>query len=162
MLILSTVGIRAQQVTGQEQEPAEAQAEADTILAVTPGGAFLRSAVLPGWGQFYTRHPLKGVLFMGAEAVLIGYAIRADARVKDLAAAGASTGGLDLWRTRRRKSILWAIGLWLYSIADAYVDAQLFYFDSEEPQFDIEPVPPPDGRGSAGIWVGIRIPVGKR
>lgn len=162
LLILSPWSVRSQQVVDQEQGIEGVQAEADTLHRVIPGGALLRSAVLPGWGQFYTRHPLKGVLIMGVEAALIGYAVSADTKVKDFAAAGVSSDELDLWRNKRRKSILWAVGVWLYSMADAYVDAHLYDFDSNEPHFDIEPVPPPAGYGSIGIWVGIKIPIRNR
>src|SRR5436190_3073322 len=36
----------------------------------TPGGAALRSAIVPGWGQFATGHPRRGVLLVAAALLL--------------------------------------------------------------------------------------------
>ena len=37
--------------------------EMPVIIRRNPGTALLRSAVFPGWGQFYNDEPLKGVFF---------------------------------------------------------------------------------------------------
>ena len=142
-------------------------AAVDTSRRVVPGSALLRSAVIPGWGQFYTKHPLKGGLMMAAQGTFIGMALRADGRVKDLtverqaatdqAVLGVFEGDIEWWRGERRRWILWAFGLWLYSMADAFVDAHLFNFDEIEPQFEISTQPPGATSPTAGLWLGIRI-----
>lgn len=143
-------------------------AAVDTSRRVVPGSALLRSAVIPGWGQFYTKHPLKGGLMMAAQGTFIGMALRADGWVKDLtverqAATDPSVleNDIEWWRGERRRWILWAFGLWLYSMADAFVDAHLFNFDEIEPQFEISTQPPGATSPTAGLWLGIRIKLGR-
>ena len=143
-------------------------AAVDTSRRVVPGSALLRSAVIPGWGQFYTKHPLKGGLMMVAQGTFIGMALRADGWVKDLtverqAATDPSVleNDIEWWRGERRRWILWAFGLWLYSMADAFVDAHLFNFDEIEPQFEISTQPPGATSPTAGLWLGIRIKLGR-
>ncbi len=50
------------------------------LTAKTPLGAGLRSAVVPGWGQFHTDQNGKGAAFLIAEAVTVGAAFWADAK----------------------------------------------------------------------------------
>lgn len=145
-----------------------AQADTDTSRRVEPGPALLRSAVLPGWGQFYTRHPVKGGLMMAAQVAFIGMAVRADGRVKDLAGLRNSAfppssleDDIESWRSERRSWIIRAFGLWLYSMADAYVDAHLHHFDEEEPQFEFSTVPPRSTTVEKGFWLGFRIMLGR-
>ena len=45
----------------------------------TPTAAAIRSAVLPGWGQFYTEQNVKGTAFAAVEVLVIGAALWADA-----------------------------------------------------------------------------------
>lgn len=44
----------------------------DAAVLRTRSGAIYRSLLLPGWGQFYNREPLKGSLFVGGEVVAAG------------------------------------------------------------------------------------------
>jgi len=146
-------------------------AAVDTSRRVVPGSALLRSAVIPGWGQFYTKHPLKGGLMMLVQGAFIGMALRADGRVKDLTAdrqtatdqavLGVLEGDIEWWRGERRRWILWAFGLWLYSMADAFVDAHLYNFEEIEPQFEISAQPPGAASPTLGLWLGIRIKLGR-
>ena len=62
----------------------------------SPGGALLRSLALPGWGQFYTRHPVRGTVTAIAETaffagMIIKFSDRADLRDK-LSAMEAANG----------------------------------------------------------------------
>ncbi|RKY59747.1 MAG: hypothetical protein DRP94_02640 [Candidatus Latescibacterota bacterium] len=83
----------------------------------SPEGALLRSAILPGWGQWANGHPVKGLMLEVAEVVLAGMAWRE-------------------WKAghprRRNTFILWWLGARLYGMADAYVDAHLRGFDEGE------------------------------
>lgn len=48
--------------------------EAYNFNTHSPMNASLRSLMLPGWGQFFNEQPTKGLIFAGAELVLIGTA----------------------------------------------------------------------------------------
>jgi hypothetical protein len=122
-----------------DQEPAAAVT--DTGGVKTPGGALLRSAIVPGWGQIYNGYTVKGVAMMLADATIIGLAIHADSKVRDLAVPGRdeqAEENLATWRRRREKRILLTIGLILYSMADAFVDAHLIDFRDNETRFGVE------------------------
>lgn len=45
------------------------------VRTVSPGSAVFRSLLIPGWGQFYTRHPVKGGLFIGGVVTTLALAI---------------------------------------------------------------------------------------
>ena len=110
--------------------PAEASGQPDT-LAVTaqspirealhqpsPTGALLRSTALPGWGQFYNRKPLKGSLFLILQAGLFtGVLLQRDQ---------SQAGGLT---SLGNTMLLGLLGVRVYSMADAYVDAHFADFD---------------------------------
>ncbi|MFC1500082.1 hypothetical protein ACFL6T_03580 [Candidatus Zixiibacteriota bacterium] len=155
-----------QLLSAQVEEPAPGSvagtAHSDSSNAVTPGGALLRSALLPGWGQIYTGHKIKGAAMIIADAVIIGLAIHADTRVKDLAVPGGDQIALDEWRNKRENRIMLAVGLILYSMADAFVDAHFLDFDSEDSRFGVEVEPPPDYGCSPGIRISLTIPFGRQ
>lgn len=161
LVVLPAGQVSAWQKTEVEQDSTVARAEADTSRRVIPGSALLRSAIVPGWGQFYTGHTVKGGAMMLAEGILVGMAIHYDGRVKDLASAGDPAGEIERWRSKRRQSIVWAVTLWLYSMADAYVDAHLYYFDEEEPHFGISLEIPDTRDRSYRVWIGFTIPLRK-
>jgi len=57
-----------------------AQAENDSTklappLEKSPTGAMLRSALIPGWGQWYSDQKLKAVIVFSIELALIGNAV---------------------------------------------------------------------------------------
>jgi len=140
-------------------------AESDTSDSIKPGAAMLRSAIFPGWGQIYTQHRIKGGVMIIMQTAFIGMAFSADSKVKDLV-AGKSLNPLpaqleneiEIWRADRRTWILRAFGLWLYSMADAYVDAHLYNFDEVEPKFEVEVDPPGISAAGAGLRLQLRIP----
>lgn len=76
-------------------------------------GAVLRSIALPGWGQFYNGKRVKGSVIATVEvASAIAWVVRRE-QIKE---RGIRTRNIYLFST---------IGIALYSIADAYVDAHL-------------------------------------
>ncbi len=145
-----------------DQEPAAAAS--DTGRVITPSGALLRSAILPGWGQIYNGYTVKGVAMMLADVTIIGLAIHADSRVRDLAVPGRDEQAeedLAFWRKRREKRILLSVGFILYSMADAFVDAHLIDFRDNETRFEVEVEPPP-GRGyPPDLRLTLTIPFGR-
>ena len=96
--------------------------EADTLLSAH--GALLRSAVLPGWGQFYNGHPVKGLFFGAASATALTATVVEHRRIRS-----APTPEEHQNRTARRNSRLlyFALSVALAAI-DAYVDAHLADF----------------------------------
>ncbi|MBT6179438.1 MAG: hypothetical protein HOI23_19505 [Deltaproteobacteria bacterium] len=44
----------------------------DAAVLRSRSGAIYRSMLLPGWGQFYNREPLKGSVFVGGEVITAG------------------------------------------------------------------------------------------
>ncbi len=75
--------------------------------------AMLRSLSLPGWGQFYNGKKWKGSFIAALEVgSAVGYVVRRQ-QIKDLNTP------------KRNWFMISTIGVILYSMADAYVDAHL-------------------------------------
>ena len=87
-------------------------------------GALLRSAVLPGWGQYYNGRPIKGLFFGAASATALTAVVVEHGRIRS-----APTPEEHQDRTARRNSRLlyFALSVALAAI-DAYVDAHLADF----------------------------------
>ena len=119
----------------------------------SPTGALLRSAVIPGWGQFYNREPLKGLGYGSLQAGLLGWVLYENSRA-DEARENHQLTGDPAWEQayeehyNRRRSLIWyTAGAWVLSMLDAYVDAYLFGFEAENRSFD----------RNAGLALGIVI-----
>jgi len=106
----------------------------DTVVVYRPakstGKAVLLSFLLPGGGQVYTGNWWKAALIAPAEVTLGLFSVR-----EHLAASDALSGG-DTTRyaqhSGRRTALLWWTGAVLaFSMADAYVSAQMYGFDRE-------------------------------
>ncbi len=115
--------------------------------APSPGGAFWRSAALPGWGQFYNGRPIRGLVYGGVVAVCAGMAVRNWDR-----ALGTYESGSLFWKrrawTRGRNNWLILGGVtYILCAVDAYVDAHL-------QTFDVEPVA---GGSRDHVFVGISM-----
>ncbi len=87
----------------------------------SPWGAALRSAMLPGWGQVYTKSPVKAIGFFVVDGYLAFRMRQADIKYR---------------ATRNRKyrdersKYSWYFGLaYLLTMADAYASAYLYQFD---------------------------------
>lgn len=137
------------------EQPLAADAEADTVETKSPLGAVLRSAIVPGWGQFYNESYWKVPIVLGLGGFLAYGMIQEHdsySEYADLYAASiteeAPAGNLRLkqfrefYRNRRDTYGWWLLVTYLLQLADAYVDAQLFNFDvSDEVQGTITPAP---------------------
>lgn len=110
----------------------------------SPFVATALSAVLPAGGQFYNEKWLKGSIFLGAELALggiaaVNYYLNYLDSPADLFAnsdAALSTAKTFTW---------FFAAVYIYSIMDAYVDANLSIFPSEK--FILEPEPKLNGVG---------------
>ena len=113
------------------------EVEADSTLTdslPSAHGALLRSAVLPGWGQFYNGRPVKGLLFGAASATAFTSIVIEHRRIRS-----APTPEEHQDRTARRNSRLlyFALSVALAAI-DAYVDAHLADFGAVPSGFSVE------------------------
>ena len=109
-----------------------AQSGADTLLSAH--GALLRSAVLPGWGQFYNGRPVKGLFFGAASATALTAVAIEHRRIRS-----APTPEEHQDRTARRNGHLlyFALSVALAAI-DAYVDAHLADFGAVQSGLSVE------------------------
>ncbi len=109
----------------------------EETMEKSPLFSMLRSAVLPGWGQFYTGHPYRGSLFFTLEGFLVTFAwaenYRADRNWESYLATGESRylDAYDRHFNRGRDLVSYAIAVLLINVADAYVCAHLYDFDSK-------------------------------
>ncbi|MDE2998421.1 MAG: hypothetical protein OXU79_05000 [Gemmatimonadota bacterium] len=115
-------------------------AAVDSVREIRPArGAMLRSLALPGWGQFYNRRPIKGSLIAFAQvSSTAAFFVRRN-QLKSRPSVDA---------TPERNIFLYTtIGLILFSMGDAYVDAHLDQVDWGEPH----------GSGEEGLEFRLRF-----
>jgi hypothetical protein len=104
---------------------AEEMAVDSTGVVNVPRRAMLRSLVLPGWGQFYNGKKIKGGVIAAVE---VGSAVAYFVRRDQLRRAGSSERNVYFFTT---------IGVVLYGMADAYVDAYLDRVDWAEVEMGV-------------------------
>ncbi|MDA0337281.1 MAG: hypothetical protein O2782_19125 [bacterium] len=105
--------------------------EADSVTGLSPRGALLRSALIPGWGQLSQGHPWKAVLFSGAG---IGWLSAALADAASVGNAATATVRQDRAARRNTRVLFYVITATLAGL-DAYVDAHLDDFHLEADPF---------------------------
>jgi hypothetical protein len=135
----------------------------DSLLPISPRGAFLRSLVLPGWGQSELGAPGRGGVYFLLEAGSLWMVIKSHQKLteaRDLEAIARQTGEigpeakLPLVRDRENQREDWITLsiFWLFfSGADAFVAAHLQDFDVH-----VNAVPRPGG----GTELRATVPVG--
>jgi hypothetical protein len=129
-------------------------------MKISPKGAFIRSAIIPGWGQVYNKKPVKGLVLLSAEGYFL-YNFFYYNRIYDYVKTTKETLGVETWvglteeekkaqvlavtgyeltlnswrpREKRNKYGWWSLGTYLFGLLDAVVDAHLINF----PKGDIE------------------------
>ena len=126
------------------------EAEADSTRTPTlpsAHGALLRSAVLPGWGQYYNGRPVKGLFLGAASATALTAVVVEHRRIRS-----APTPEEHQDRTARRNSRLLYFALSVALAAtDAYVDAHLADFGTTEMQVEMR-------RGKAWLRLKATVP----
>ena len=98
----------------------------------TPVNAAVRSALLPGWGQFFNEQKAKGWiaggLFVVAAAGYVYYAGAADEDYKDYEARGLKADDLyadyESKKNSARTAALAAGALWFIAVIDAYASGR--------------------------------------
>lgn len=108
-----------------------AQTEADTSSATpaivkSPRTAVIRSALIPGWGQWYNEKKLKAIVVFGGEAALVGTAIG----YHRLAAKSETDLERDFYLDNKSKFLWYLVAVHLLNMLDAYIDAHLWDFDT--------------------------------
>ena len=117
-------------------------AAVDSVRDVqTARGAMLRSLALPGWGQFYNRRPIKGSMIAAAQ---VGSTVAFFVRRNQL----NNRPSVDAF-PERNLFLYTTIGLILFSMGDAYVDAHLDQVDWEAPH----------GSGEEGLEFRLRFQI---
>lgn len=87
----------------------------------SPMGALLRSAILPGWGQFYNRKYMKAGFALAVNAVLFQRILFYHRRWRNT---------LNRDFQNKRNLFTWYFGIaYALTLMDAYVDAYLYGFD---------------------------------
>ncbi len=134
--IVDTTG-SGQAATPRVETVDEQALPGETGRSKSPSLAMLRSAVLPGWGQFYTGHPWRGSLILAAEGTLLAFAWSENRKADRNWETYDRTGEpayFDIYEKhfhRANNLLSWAIVVFLYNVADAYVSAHLYDFDSK-------------------------------
>jgi hypothetical protein len=126
----------AQQPDSLEPQPAlpDSVTESDTVRPYRParssGKAVLLSLLLPGGGQVYTGTWWKAALIAPAE-VTLGYLSIREHLAANQARDSGNTDGYVQHRNRRTVLLWWTGAVTAFSMADAYVSAQMYGFDRE-------------------------------
>lgn len=108
-----------------------AQEDADSIQVAppvekSPSGAMLRSALIPGWGQWYTDHKLKAIIVLGAQLALIGNAVY----YNQMAVKSHTSDDRNFYLDYQSQFTWYSVGFYLLNILDAFIEAHLWDFDT--------------------------------
>ncbi len=147
---------------------------ADTLMKISPKGAFIRSAIIPGWGQVYNKKPVKGLVLLSAEGYFL-YNFFYYNQIYDYVKTTKETLGIETWvglteeekkaqvlavtgyeltlnswrpREKRNKYGWWSLGTYIFCLLDAVVDAHLINF----PKGEIEL-----GSTETGLNLSVRV-----
>jgi TolB-like protein len=109
----------------------------DAVVLRSRSAAVFRSVLVPGFGQFYNRQPVKAWMFIGTEAAVLGSALAfhlsgnsAYAQYRDVSRASGPTPSAEAShlydtassRYRTRDWLLVGAGVvWAVNVADAYL-----------------------------------------
>jgi len=119
-------------------------AAATDVIKKSPGGALLRALALPGWGQFYTGHPVRGTVTAVLETSFFAGAVskyRDRSRLRNELRELEKTAPVDdplrvelnaRIKTRGRQGsdyLAYGLTTLLLSLLDSYVSAHLYRFD---------------------------------
>ncbi len=114
--------------------PPDSMPKVDTVSAYRPakstGKAVLLSFFVPGGGQVYTGNWWKAALIAPAE-ITLGYSSVKEHLAATKALNSGDTTGYVLHRDRRTALLWWTGAVVAFSMADAYVSAQMYGFDRE-------------------------------
>jgi hypothetical protein len=135
VLVLFVAGTFANGQNLTEESPSS-----DTVFVMkkSPWGAVLRSAVVPGLGQFYNESYWKIPVIWGVGALFISGWAYNNNLYKDNKELFIDTGDniylqrRDFYRDQRDNFTIYLVVLYFINLVDAYVDAHLYDFTVEE------------------------------
>jgi len=122
-------------------------ADSAHVRKTNPTGALLRSAFVPGLGQFYNRKYIKAAIFAGTESWLI-YGIHHDWKMADRHEANFKQTSDPIYKASEfseyekardsRNLKMWILAAAIfYSMFDAYVDGQLSDFEQRDKAYEV-------------------------
>lgn len=145
MLFISLLAIEASaQSFPFESSPSQTQmffyaSDSMKTTVKSPTGAMIRSLVVPGWGQWYNNKKLKAFVVFGTEVGLLVNSIYLNQKYREWDrkfrasepgfAQNVIIANREFYINNRNTSTWWLVGVALFSMADAFVDAHLFNFD---------------------------------
>jgi len=116
----------------------------------SPTGAMIRSIIFPGWGQLYNKKYFKAVLAFGAEVGLLANSIYLNQKY----VASKTELDREFYVNNRNLSNWYLLGVILFSMADAFVDAHLSDFDESPDLSSVRIVP-----FYSGEEIGIKLSI---
>lgn len=127
-------------------------AEEDSVKMTTktPNGAMIRSAIFPGWGQWYNKKKFKAVVVFCAETGLLANAIYLNQQL----VKSSEYYEREFYINNRNISVWWLVGVTLFSMADAFVDAHLADFD-ESPILSFVKITPILSHRNSGLKISF-------
>ena len=154
LVVLALAFVTPGALTAQEEAQPEAEVPADSFFPqppISPGGAFLRSLVIPGWAQAELGAQSRGAFYFLTESFCIFMVARTKIRLDYAKRDEAGNPGLVASREQQFEDWLaLAIFTALFSAADGWVSVQLFGFDERT---GLSP-------GDVAFSVGWRLPIG--
>jgi hypothetical protein len=102
------------------------------LLAKSAKTAMLLTTFIPGGGQFYTERYAKGIIIGGTQSYLLYKGIQTQIRLneteRDISASSEEKQNLI---DQREQIAWWMVLVWTIGVLDAYIDAQLYNFESD-------------------------------
>jgi len=129
-----------------------AKSDSTQSLFRSPTGAMIRSLIIPGWGQVYNKKYVKAILIFCAESGLLANSIYLNQKYK----ASKTELEREFYINNRNLSNWWLVGVILFSMADAFVDAHLADFD-ESPDLSYLKIVPIGNFQYSGVALSIGI-----
>lgn len=149
-------------VEGQEAESPQ-PTPADTVFPrppLSPGGAFFRSLVLPGWAQAELGHEARGAFYFFAESFSLFMVARTQRRLAHAERTLPEGSGIISSRVQQREDWIALAVFWaFFSAADAWVSVQLFGFE-DRTEMGPQPVSLDMRWEDSAFLIGWKIPVG--
>jgi hypothetical protein len=127
ILFIATINAQEPNLDNANVKPGRRINNEDTakVSSKSPTGAMIRSLIFPGWGQLYNKKYFKAILAFGAEIGLLTNSIYLNQKYK----ASDTELEREFYINNRNLSNWWLVGVILFSMADAFVDAHLSDFD---------------------------------
>ena len=122
------------------QNLTEENSPSDTVFVMqkSPWGAVVRSAIIPGLGQFYNESYWKIPVIWSVGALFISGWVYNNNLYKDYKNLFIESGNntylsyRDFYRDQRDNFAIYLVLLYILNLVDAYVDAHLYDFTIEE------------------------------